>query len=187
VSTALDFPSEPLVDDLVLLRPWSEDDVQDGVMAFSDATVQRFSWPHEAPYTEVDARRFFDDQLEARRRGEELNFALAGPAAPGSVLGGASLYGVDLRRRCAAVGYWLRPEARGRGVATHAVRLLAGWAFDALGVARLELSCSPDNEASQRVAERCGFVREGVLRSNIRFKEGRRDSVMFSLLPGEPS
>jgi RimJ/RimL family protein N-acetyltransferase len=176
-----------LADDLVLLRPWTEDDVKDGIMAFADTTVQRFSWPGAASYTQVDARNFFVGQLEARQRGEELNFALADPAAHDSVLGGASLYGVDPYQQCAAVGYWLRPEARGRGVATHAVGLIARWAFDVLGIARLELSCSPDNAASQRVAERCGFVREGLLRSNIRFKGGRPDSVLFSLLPGEPS
>ena len=75
--------------------------------------------------------------------------------------------------------------ARGRGIATHATRLMAGWAFDTLGVTRLELTCGPDNVASQRVAQRCGFVREGVLRAHLPFKGGRRDTVMFSLLPGE--
>jgi len=44
---------------------------------------------------------------------------------------------------------------------------------------------TPDNERSQRVAERAGFVQEGVLRSHMAFKGGRRDTVMFSLLPGE--
>jgi [ribosomal protein S5]-alanine N-acetyltransferase len=52
-------------------------------------------------------------------------------------------------------------------------------------MARLELTCAQDNEASQRVALRCGFAREGVLRSHIPFKGSRRDTVMFSLLPGE--
>jgi RimJ/RimL family protein N-acetyltransferase len=50
---------------------------------------------------------------------------------------------------------------------------------------RLELTCSPDNVGSQRVAERAGFVREGVLRSHLPYKGARRDSVMFSLLPDE--
>jgi len=54
-----------------------------------------------------------------------------------------------------------------------------------LGLARIELTCGPDNEASARVAGRCGFVREGVLRSHMAFKGGRRDTVLFSLLPGE--
>ncbi|SDJ98637.1 Acetyltransferase (GNAT) domain-containing protein [Actinopolyspora mzabensis] len=74
---------------------------------------------------------------------------------------------------------------RGRGAATRTLRLLARWVFDHLTLARLELTCAPDNTASQRVAERCGFVREGVLRSHMCFQGGRRDSVMSSLLPGE--
>ena len=63
--------------------------------------------------------------------------------------------------------------------------LLADSAFSVLGLKRIKLTCGPDNDASQRVAVRCGFVREGVLRSDIVFKDARRDSVMFSLLPGE--
>jgi RimJ/RimL family protein N-acetyltransferase len=70
-------------------------------------------------------------------------------------------------------------------VATHAVRLLARWAFGEIGLARLELACSTDNEASQRVARRCGFVREGVLRSHVPGQGGRRDTVVYGLLPGE--
>ena len=101
------------------------------------------------------------------------------------VLGGVSLHEVRPGQGCAAVGYWLVPEARGRGAATQAVRLLARWAFAELGIARLELTCGPDNVASQHVAERCGFVREGLLRSHVPFKGARRDSVIYSLLPGE--
>jgi RimJ/RimL family protein N-acetyltransferase len=86
----------------------------------------------------------------------------------------------------AAVGYWLRPEARGRGAATVAVRLVARWAFDELAVQRLELTTTPENVASQRVAERAGFMREGVLRGLTAMKNGgRRDAVMFSLLPSD--
>ena len=107
------------------------------------------------------------------------------PADPAVVLGGGSVYGIDLDQGHAAVGYWLWPVSRGRGIATHATRLMARWAFEVLGVARLELTCGPDNEASQRVAARCGFVHEGVLRSHMPFRGGRRDTVMFSLLPGE--
>ena len=88
-------------------------------------------------------------------------------------------------RGCAAIGYWLASEARDRGAATQAVRLLARWAFAELGLARLELTCGPQNEASQRVAERCGFTREGLLRSHVPFKGALRESVIYSLLPGE--
>jgi RimJ/RimL family protein N-acetyltransferase len=178
------FPVPPLADEVVLLRPWYEADVPGKLLAFSDPVMQRFSW-RTTPYTEADARSAFAEQEEARLRGEELNFALVEPGDQAAVLGGCSLYDVRLDQGCAALGYWLASEARGRGVATHAVRLLARWAFAELGLARLELTCGPDNEASQRVAEHCGFVREGLLRSHVPFKGARRDSVIYSLLPGE--
>jgi RimJ/RimL family protein N-acetyltransferase len=178
------FPVPPLAGDAVLLRPWGEADVPGIVLAFRDPVMQRFSW-RTAPYTETDARDFFAEQEQARLRGEGLSLALAAPRDPDVMLGGISLSEVCLDRGCAAVGYWLAPGARGRGVATQAVRLLARWAFAELGLARLELTCGPDNEASQRVAERCGFSREGLLRSHVPFKGARRDSVIYSLLPGE--
>lgn len=183
--TELSFPDPPLTDDLVLLRPWRAEDVPAKLMAFADPSVERFSWSKATPYTEEDARSFFARQEEARRRGEELNFAFVEPADPEVVLGGGSLYAIDREAARAAVGYWLTPSSRGRGIATRATRLMARWAFDELNLARLELTCSPDNERSQRLAQRCGFVREGLLRSHLPFKGGRRDTVMFSLLPGE--
>jgi len=181
----LQFPHPPLADGVVLLRAWCADDVPAKVMAFADPSVQRFSWPLTTEYTEADARSFFECQEEARLRGEDLNFAFVEPRDPAVVLGGGSVYGIDLDQGRAGVGYWLSPRSRGRGVATHATRLMARLAFEVLGVARLELTCGPDNEASQRVALRCGFVHEGVLRSHMAFKGGRRDTMMFSLLRDE--
>jgi RimJ/RimL family protein N-acetyltransferase len=84
------------------------------------------------------------------------------------------------------IGYWCASEARGRGVTARALRLLCKHSFDELELGRLELITDPDNRASQRVAEKVGFRREGVLRSHLAHPDGRRrDSVMFSLLPGE--
>ena len=59
------------------------------------------------------------------------------------------------------IGYWVTPPARGRGICTRALRLLARWALDELELQRLELITDPDNLASQRVAEKVGFQREG--------------------------
>lgn len=181
----LRYPDPPLADEAVLLRPWTAHDLPARVAAFADPVVLRFSWSRTTAFSEADLRAAMVRQEEARRRGEELNFGFAKPAEPSVVLGGGSLYGIDLEQGRAAVGFWLAREARGRGVAVRATRLMAGWAFAELGIARLELTCGPDNESSQRVALRCGFVREGVLRSHLPFKGGRRDTVMFSLLPGE--
>jgi [ribosomal protein S5]-alanine N-acetyltransferase len=75
------------------------------------------------------------------------------------------------------------PEAR--GFATRALRLLSLWAVTEGGVERLELTTHPENRASQRVAEKAGFVKEGLLRSHMRFREGRRDSILYSLVPSD--
>jgi [ribosomal protein S5]-alanine N-acetyltransferase len=81
------------------------------------------------------------------------------------------------------IGYWMAREARGRGLGTRAVRLLSRWAIDALALERVELLANPANEGSQRLAERAGFTREGLLR-RYRTRHGvREDLVMFSLLP----
>lgn len=180
----LRFPVPPLAGDVVRLRPWDEADVPGMVLAFNDPVMQRFSW-RTSSYTETDARDYLAEQEESRLRGEALNFALVEPRDQRVLLGGVSLYEFRPAQGCAAVGYWLAPEARGRGAATQAVRLLTRWAFAELGVARLELTCGPDNEASQHVAERCGFTREGLLRSHVPYKGARRDSVIYGLLPGE--
>jgi RimJ/RimL family protein N-acetyltransferase len=172
-----------LADDVVLLRSWRESDVPAQLAAFSDPWFLRFNdW---APQTVTEALTYLARHEEARRRGEQLEFALVEPRDEGALLGGGSLNAISVEQGRAAIGYWLAPWARGRGVATHAVRLLANWAFADLELARVELTCGPDNRASQRVAERCGFTREGILRSHIPFRGSRRDTVMYSLLPGE--
>jgi len=76
-------------------------------------------------------------------------------------------------------------EARGRGVATRALRLIAAWAVEEIGAGRVQLYTDPANEASQRVAEKAGFRREGMLRSWTEIKGSRRDVVMYSLLPDD--
>jgi [ribosomal protein S5]-alanine N-acetyltransferase len=178
-----ELPVPWLADGVVRLRTWREADIPAQLAAFGDPYFQRFSdWE---PRSEAEARAYLAEHEQARRRGEQIELALVEPHDEGVLLGGGSLNNVDLREGRAAIGYWLAPHARGRGVATHAVRLLADWAFRDLRIARLELTCGPDNLASQRVAERCGFTREGILRLHVPFKGGRRDSVVFSLLPGE--
>jgi RimJ/RimL family protein N-acetyltransferase len=75
--------------------------------------------------------------------------------------------------------------ARGRGVASEILRLLTVWAFGDLGAMRAYLVIYVENRASERVAERCGYVREGVMRS-IHLKQGRRvDAGLWSRLPSD--
>lgn len=182
---ALAYPDPPLGDTVVALRAWRGDDFPARIMKFADPSVLRFSWSLDRPHTEDDARAYLAGRERERLDGTALGFALVAPSDDTDLYGGGSLYNIDPETGRAAVGYWLAPEARGQGVATHATRLMAAHAFSGLGVHRLELSCGADNLASQAVAERAGFTREGVLRSHLPFQGARRDTVIFSLLPEE--
>ena len=83
--------------------------------AFGDPFFLRFSdW---APRTEADALAYLAGHEQARRRGEQIELALVEPHDESVLLGGGSLNNVDLPEGRAAVGYWLAPHARGRGVA----------------------------------------------------------------------
>jgi len=86
----------------------------------------------------------------------------------------------------AMLGYSLVREWRGRGYARRAVRLLADWAFDMAGVARLVAGTAPDNIASQRTLSGAGFTREGYERARLpSIGGGRVDNISWALLPGE--
>jgi RimJ/RimL family protein N-acetyltransferase len=163
----------------LLLRPWTEADVPALVAACSDPEIPRWIPVIPQPYTEVDARRFVRGEWRANP-GHQLAVT-----ENGTVVGSIGMT-VNEELRNGHIGYWCAKEARGRGVTTRALRVLCRWGFDELRLERLELITDPDNRASQRVAEKVGFRREGVLRSHLLHPDGRRrDSVMFSLLPGE--
>jgi RimJ/RimL family protein N-acetyltransferase len=81
----------------------------------------------------------------------------------------------------------MAPAARGRGVASAAVRVLSAWAFSELKLERLQLSIRPDNVASRRVAEKAEYVCEGTLRSSKLVRGRRVDGAVYSLLPDQPS
>ena len=93
---------------------------------------------------------------------------------------------IDEIKRTGRIGYWCASDRRGQEITTRALRRLCRYALDELGLERLELITDPGNVASQRLATNVGFRREGVLRSHLRHRDGRRrDSVIFLLLPGE--
>jgi RimJ/RimL family protein N-acetyltransferase len=173
-------PHPALADDAIALRPWTFDDVAEIVRCCNDELVARFIPVIPVPYRVDDARAY----VARNDLDEELNLAII-DAGSGTVLGAVGITVKESDPAVAEIGYWLAPEARGRGIATRALRLLATWSLRELPIDRLQLTTDVENEASQRVAARGGFVREGVLRAWYDRRGERRDAVMFSLLPGE--
>ena len=92
---------------------------------------------------------------------------------------------IDRNGRTVELGYVVAPAARGPRRATRALALLTKWAVEHVEAERCELLISVENGASKRVAERCGYVREGVLRSLHVKQDLREDTEIWSRLPSE--
>lgn len=175
----LPYPDPPLGQGSIALRPWRDADLGTMVAICRDPDVARFTRvPH--PYSEADARAWIGAQPGRLEAGEGLALAIADG-------GGAPVGSVGLRidpsdREIAEAGYMVAPAARGRGVATTALRLASRWGLGDLGLARVHLTTHVENAASQRVAERAGFHREGILRAWDEIGGARVDLVMYSLI-----
>ena len=175
------YPDPPLTDGAIALRPWSMQDVPEAVRCCNEEQISRFMTPLPIPYTEDDAIAFIG---AARERLEDGSVTLViGDAADAALRGSIGLR--TIAPGIAQTGYWVAPEARGRGLASKALVLLSRWALATLPLIRLQLFTDVDNPASMRVAERAGFAQEGMLRNWYDLRGERRDAVMFSLLPGD--
>ena len=177
-------PDPPLSDGVITLRAFRAEDAPAINAACQDREIQRWVPMLPVPYTEADARAFILMTLQAWHDGIGCEFAIV-DAADGRFLGAAGLHlGANQRRR--AIGYWVAPETRRRGVASRALRLLSRWAFDRFGTQRLELWTLPGNTASQAVAENNGFRYEGIVRNwEVDRDDSLIDAVMFTMTPDD--
>ncbi len=176
----IELPDPPLADGRIRLRELAEADLEDLVAGCRDPLVQRFTHVPRN-YGEAHGRAFIACAPERRARGESLELAIA-EAAGGRLLGVVGLVVDRHDAERAEVGYWVGPWARGAGVAGRALALISRWALGPLGLVRLDLHAAVSNAASLRVAERCGFVREGTLRGAWFRTPSREDLALCSLL-----
>jgi RimJ/RimL family protein N-acetyltransferase len=169
-------PDPPLSDGSVTLRAPEERDLAAIERAIRDPDVIR-SFGRSA----LSAEELLQLNQRRWRDGEAATFAICDVA--GACIGHVFVNLANASR--GSIGYWLLPEARGKGLASRAVRLVSRWALHDLGLARLGLLTEPSNDHSQRVAIRAGFQREGVLRSYADIDGRRVDYISFSLLPSD--
>ncbi|QCX78015.1 ribosomal-protein-L7/L12-serine acetyltransferase [Streptomyces sp. YIM 121038] len=148
----------------VTLRPWRTADAASLVEIYRDAALRR--WALRGPEDEAAAVRWIEDHERAREAGDRFAFAVTEPSAEDRVLGQVVLKREGPDPASAEVGYWTAAPARGRGVAPRALEALTEWAFTtfaAEGLTRLSLLHQVDNEASCRVAHKCGYDLAEVL------------------------
>jgi [ribosomal protein S5]-alanine N-acetyltransferase len=146
--------------------------------AFADPQIQR--WHVRILSDEAEALEWITGW--ARRWAAETDASWAIADSGDRVLGQAGLRWVDLFEAEGHLSYWVRPEARGRGVAVAAAQAVVAWSFDELGLHRLELRHSTANAASCRVAAKLDFPLEGTRREAGRHADGWHDMHLHARL-----
>jgi RimJ/RimL family protein N-acetyltransferase len=174
-------PPATLTDGVVVLRKMREDDRAVVLSTFADPLVSRWL---NMPAKPRDSD--FESVLRTIRNGfasgDRYDYCVT--EAPEDETLGAVIASRRVRDNF-ELAYLAREVGRGRGLMTRAVRLMCGWLFEE-GIGRLELRTHPENEPSQRLAERAGFQREGLERKSIWLHGQRHDAVVWSLLPDDP-
>ncbi|MGW2718254.1 GNAT family N-acetyltransferase [Streptomyces sp. NPDC001492] len=159
------------------LRLWNVDsdaDVEAWLRGLTDPEFRRWNTPLKQVDDLADARESLRAKALGWADGSTASYCVT-DAVSGAVLGHIGVNMIDLVTSVARVGYWVLPEARGKGVATRALAVASHWALTELGVHRLELGHALGHEASCRIAERCGFRYEGTLRGAM-WESGRQDA-----------
>jgi len=170
------------IDGQFVARRLEERDVAIVAPAFSDPGIGGENGM--PPFGEEELYAVVRDLLpKLQERGVLLPYVIE-DTENGSIVGGVTLRHLDPMRGVIEVGYWLLAEARGRGLATNAVRAVAREVF-ASGLWRLEAHVRIGNDASDRVLERAGFTREGTKRRYLRHDGERVDASVYSLLADE--
>jgi RimJ/RimL family protein N-acetyltransferase len=166
------------------IRPYEAEDAQALWEAVRESVEEVSPWLAwcRAGYSMADAVEWVRSRALLAAKGREYTFAIVGPE--GRFLGGCGINQINRIHRFGNLGYWVRTSATGRGIATEAVRQAAAFAFRDTDLVRLEIVCAVGNDPSQRVAERAGAVREGVLRHRLLLHGEPVDAVMFSLVRG---
>lgn len=138
-------------------------------------------WADQA--TQDSTREFAEETERLREEGMSYQFVIRDDAGVVGA-GGVEIHGAE--QRLGEVGYWIRTDRTGRGYATEAVIAVVDFAFSELGLYRLELRAGVENGASQRVAEKAGFRREGRLRQGCAHGRTGYDCYLFGLLATDP-
>ncbi|GGM48853.1 GNAT family N-acetyltransferase [Microbacterium saperdae] len=176
---------EPLIQpilqtDAVRLRPFAAKDAALIRDASVDALIPSItSVPSHG--TEDEILAFIRRQHDRLRLRTGYSFAIA-DAHSDVAMGQIGLWLRDADRGRVSIGYWVGSRHRRHGIASAALAAISDWGLTLPGVHRVELYVEPANEGSWRVAERCGFLREGLLRGWQEIGSRRRDMYMYSRL-----
>ena len=181
LATLTDFPI--LESNCIRLRGIREDDIDDLFTLFSKPDVMRY-WSRGPMTDRQEAVDYTKTILEGFIKRDLLNWVIA-DLATDRLIGTTSLYEINTQHARAGIGYAIMPDYWGRGLASEAATLAVSYGFLELGLHRLEADTEPNNWRSNKLLERLGFQREGLLRERFYHPDGIQDSLVFGLLRNE--
>jgi RimJ/RimL family protein N-acetyltransferase len=151
----------------------------EAVLESVDALRPWMPWVHPAPL--LDASVEFHAQAQSKWYSREMLDFQWHDKATGRLVGKGGFHTINWDVPKLEIGYWVRTSMAGQGLCTEAVTALVDFARRELGAKRLEICSDPRNQRSRKVAERCGFTLEGILRKDKRDPYGElRDSCMYA-------
>jgi RimJ/RimL family protein N-acetyltransferase len=178
-----------LVGPRVVVRLWTDADADALFSAIDTAREHLRPWMdwvdrHQEP---ADTRDYITRSLLEFTRRESLTLGIFSGADNATVLGSTGYHDIDWTVPALEIGYWIVPEAEGKGYVSEAVGMLTDFALDEFNANRISIHCDPMNVRSRSVAERLGYQFEGRMRNTARTPSGKlRDSLIYSLVPGDP-
>lgn len=169
-------PQPTLKVDELTLRPFTEADQDAVVDAYDDPDMVRY---HMRSVLAEDYESWFTRRRDAWGRNSAAYWAVE---RDGKVLASTGFREIDLSMGFGEMAYWVHRSARGQGLASRPLRRVVQWAFEDLGLHKLELCHSTSNPASGGVAAAAGFTPEGVCRSGIQHDDGWHDMRMWGIV-----
>lgn len=158
--------------------------VDEAVLASLPELAKFLPWAHDH-YTRSVTQQFIRESAGAWSEGRAYDFAIRRDAEPDRHLGNVSIWYVSRANAVGEVGYWIRTDATSRGICTEAVARVLRFGFEELELHRIVVRIASGNRPSERVAEKLGFTREGLLRDDVRVGAAWIDHSIWGLLESE--
>lgn len=167
----------------VKIRRYCADDAPLLFEAARESINEMFAWSSwcHPNYTIEESQAFILSSQAAWNQKTTFGFAVFDTNSR-LFFGGVGLNSINRKNNFANLGYWVRSSQTRRGIATAAVLLAAEFGFNDLGLNRIEILTAMENVASQRVAEKAGAEKEGILRRRILLHNRPQDAIMYSLI-----
>ena len=173
-----------LTDGLVLMRTPQSEDIPAVHAAVRESLAELHPWMDWATdaYNVASTQRWLEFVQLAWLHSSAFQFAIIDPI-DGQYIGGCGVDGINEKNRFCNLGYWVRTSRARQGIASHAARLAAKFAFQTIGLIRAEIVIAAGNLASQRAAQKAGAHYEGILKNRMVVRADVYDAVMYSLNP----